>query len=107
MSPLLTPRRTELTWPGDMMEHWTAGRLKSTWHRVTSNTTFNREHGISDRYCMAYFLHPDRDSILKPIGQLKQAGYVSRYEGEGRTAAEHIAARIGNAHKVKGMTMQA
>jgi len=56
---------------------------------------------------MAYFLHPDRDSILRPIGQLKQTGYVSRYEGEGRTAAEHIAARIGNAHRVKGMTMQA
>lgn len=92
---------------GDMMEHWTAGKLRSTWHRVTSNTKYNREHGVSDRWCMAYFLHPDKDSVLKPIQQLKQEGYVSRYEGEGRTAAEHIAARIGNAHNLTGVKMQA
>jgi len=86
---------------GDMMEFWTAGLLKSTWHRVTSNTVANPEHGFTDRYCLAYFLHPDKDSVLEPLEQFRKTGYVSRYDGAVRSAAEHIAMRINAIHGPK------
>jgi isopenicillin N synthase-like dioxygenase len=75
---------------GDMMEFWTAGRLKSTWHRVVRNP----ETRDLDRYCFAYFLHPDKDAVLEPIKELEKEGWVPRYAGKGRTAEEHIRARI-------------
>jgi isopenicillin N synthase-like dioxygenase len=84
---------------GDMMEFWTAGKLKSTWHRVTSNTISNPEHGRTDRYCFAYFLHPNKDAILVPIESLRsEENWQSRYEGTGRSAEEHIRARINGVH---------
>jgi isopenicillin N synthase-like dioxygenase len=84
---------------GDMMEFWTAGKLKSTWHRVTSNPASNPEHGRINRYCFAYFLHPNKDAVLVPIqGQRSEEDYQSRYEGIGRTAEEHIRARINGIH---------
>lgn len=84
---------------GDMMEFWTAGKLKSTWHRVTSNTVSNPEHGYADRYCFAYFLHPNKDAVLMPIEGLRTAkGWKSRYEGAGRSAEEHIRVRISGVH---------
>lgn len=84
---------------GDMLEFWTAGRLKSTWHRVVPTAT----EGRLDRYTFAYFLHPDRDAVLLPIEGLRRTGgdeWVPRYEGIGRTAEEHIHARIRGAHGV-------
>jgi len=84
---------------GDMMEFWTAGRLKSTWHRVTSNTVSQPEHGLTDRYCFAYFLHPNKDAVLVPIEGLRtEKSWKSRYEGTGRSAEEHIRARINGVH---------
>lgn len=80
---------------GDMMEFWTAGKLKSTWHRVVPNA----ETRDLDRYCFAYFLHPDKDAVLEPIKELEKEGWVPRYAGKGRTAEEHIRARIaGTVH---------
>ena len=83
---------------GDMMEFWTAGRLKSTWHRVSAKSNCSGPGGVTDRFCFAYFLHPDRDCVLRPIEDLKHAGFASRYEGEGKTAAQHVAARISRLH---------
>lgn len=80
---------------GDMMEFWTAGKLKSTWHRVVPNP----ETRNLDRYCFAYFLHPDKDAVLEPIKALQKEGWVPRYAGKGRTAEQHIRARIaGTVH---------
>jgi len=79
---------------GDMLEFWTAGRLKSTWHRVVPTAL----HGAVDRYTFAYFLHPNKDAILVPIEALKRNGWVPRYAGIGRTAEEHIHARISGVH---------
>lgn len=80
---------------GDMMEFWTAGRLKSTWHRVVPKP----ETRDVDRYCYAYFLHPDKDAVLEPIKQFEKEGWIPRYAGKGRTAEEHIRARIaGTVH---------
>jgi isopenicillin N synthase-like dioxygenase len=84
---------------GDMMEFWTAGQLKSTWHRVTSNTSDHPQHGRTDRYCFAYFLHPNKDTVLVPIEGLRpEADWQRRYEGTGRSAEEHIMARITGVH---------
>jgi isopenicillin N synthase-like dioxygenase len=84
---------------GDMMEFWTAGKLKSTWHRVTSNTVSHPEHGHRDRYCFAYFLHPNKDAVLVPIEGLRSdESWQSRYEGTGRSAEAHIRARISGVH---------
>jgi len=83
----------------DMMEFWTAGKLKSTWHRVTSNTVSHPEHGHRDRYCFAYFLHPNKDAVLVPIEGLRSdESWQSRYEGTGRSAEAHIRARINGVH---------
>jgi len=79
---------------GDMLEFWTAGRLKSTWHRVVPTA----QYGGVDRYTFAYFLHPNKDAVLVPIEALKKDGWVPRYAGIGRTAEEHIQARITGAH---------
>jgi hypothetical protein len=35
---------------------------------------------------------------LRPIEDLKQAGFASRYEGDGKTAAQHVAARVSRLH---------
>jgi isopenicillin N synthase-like dioxygenase len=83
---------------GDMMEFWTAGKLKSTWHRVTSNTLSNREHGRTDRYCFTYILHPNKDAVLVSIEDLRtEKDWQCRYEGI-RRSAEHIRARINGVH---------
>jgi len=79
---------------GDMLEFWTAGRLKSTWHRVVPTA----RHGAVDRYTFAYFLHPNKDAVLVPTEALRREGWVPRYEGIGRTAEEHIHARIRAVH---------
>lgn len=81
---------------GDMLEFLTAGRLKSTWHRVTSEDVLMSK---KDRYCIAYFLHPDKETVLEPMMELATAGqdWTPRYEGRGRTAREHIMARISGA----------
>lgn len=43
-----------------MMEFWTAGKLKPTWHRVNSNTVLNLEHGFTDRYSFTVFPAPQQ-----------------------------------------------
>jgi isopenicillin N synthase-like dioxygenase len=78
---------------GDMLEFWTAGRLKSTWHRVVPDTTGGSLGGI-DRYSFAYFLHPDRNTKLVPHDQLIREDWVPRYSGKGKTAEEHVFNRI-------------
>ncbi|KAK1921093.1 hypothetical protein DB88DRAFT_122997 [Papiliotrema laurentii] len=49
---------------GDALEFWSGGRFKSTLHRVV----MPREQAeTSSRYSIAYFVHPDTDSILDPF----------------------------------------
>ena len=81
---------------GDMLEFWTAGRLKSTWHRVVPNTAGASLGGV-DRYSFAYFLHPDRDTKLVPYERLNKECWVPRYSGRGKTAEEHVHTRINQA----------
>jgi isopenicillin N synthase-like dioxygenase len=83
----------------DMLEFWSAGRLKSTWHRVVSPPL---EFTGLGRYSIAYFLHPDKSAVLEPIKSLERDGWTPRYKGRGRTAEEHIHARIRSKEKQKG-----
>ncbi|KAJ9611847.1 uncharacterized protein PV06_01806 [Exophiala oligosperma] len=88
---------------GDMLEFWTAGALKSTWHRVVPTAA----HGGVDRYTFAYFLHPNKDAVLVPIEAMKRDGWIPRYAGIGRTAEAHIHARIAGVHGKKQENGQA
>ena len=60
------------------------------------------EHGYLDRYCVAYFLHPNKDAVLVPMEGMCRGsgGWRPRYEGQGRTAEQHIRARISGVHGV-------
>lgn len=49
---------------GDMMEVWTGGRLKATYHRVTADHTDGLHHS---RLSMAFFVHPDQDIVVSPL----------------------------------------
>lgn len=91
---------------GDMLEIWTAGRLKSTWHRVAPNSA-EGNLGSIDRYTFAYFLHPDRDTKLIPYENLKREGWVPRYSGVGETAEEHVFARISQEKTILAETATA
>lgn len=48
---------------GNMMEVWSAGRFKSTMHRVLPPA------GV-ERYSIAYFAHPSYDTLIKPLSGL-------------------------------------
>ncbi|PSN70289.1 Clavaminate synthase-like protein [Corynespora cassiicola Philippines] len=49
---------------GDALEFWTAGRLRSTIHRVT----FPASKGpTGSRYSIPFFMAPDDDAILEPL----------------------------------------
>ena len=59
----------------------------------------HHEHGRTDRYCFAYFLLPNKDAVLVPIEGLRlEENWQGRYEGTGRSAEEHIRARINGVH---------
>lgn len=45
---------------GDMLERWTAGRFKSTPHRVVNRSG-------AERYSIAYFALPDHDTLIAPL----------------------------------------
>jgi len=50
---------------GDCLMDWTAGRAKSTVHRVTGNPASG---AWQERLSMAYFVTPDHDAILDGVG---------------------------------------
>ncbi|CDK28779.1 unnamed protein product [Kuraishia capsulata CBS 1993] len=82
---------------GDALEFWTAGMFRSTVHRVLipRDDSENR-----DRYSIPFFVQPDTDVILSPIGS---GGDISKFErilkekypgGMPTTAGEHLQSRI-------------
>ena len=52
---------------GNMMECWTAGRFKSTPHRVVNRSG-------AERYSIAYFALPDHDTLVAPVPALLREG---------------------------------
>tara|TARA_B100001123_G_C15214165_1_gene988513 strand:- start:225 stop:1229 length:1005 start_codon:yes stop_codon:yes gene_type:complete len=80
------PRKGELVVNlGDMMQRWTNDTWVSTLHRVT-NHEYPGQKG--DRLSIAYFLHPNFDSIIQCIDRTVKIGEQPRYKPI--TAGEHI-----------------
>ncbi|WWD05353.1 hypothetical protein V865_003426 [Kwoniella europaea PYCC6329] len=50
---------------GDALEFWSGGAFKSTLHRVVMPRNLSE---TTSRYSIAYFLHPDNESVLQPLG---------------------------------------
>lgn len=49
---------------GDALEFWSGALFKSTLHRVVMPRS---EAELASRYSIAYFVHPDNDSVLDPV----------------------------------------
>ncbi|ODV90050.1 hypothetical protein CANCADRAFT_99951 [Tortispora caseinolytica NRRL Y-17796] len=78
----------------DQLSYWTAGLLRSTIHRVR----FPVDKTCGERYSIAFFGHPDHDTLLSPI----PSELVQKREGRGAnakgekilTAGEHLRKRL-------------
>jgi isopenicillin N synthase-like dioxygenase len=80
---------------GDALEFWTAGRLRSTVHRVVFPRTEGEAIG---RYSIPFFVQPDADVLLVPIegeGQWEEVAREKGYKDKMPvTAGEHLRRRI-------------
>ncbi|TXS95330.1 isopenicillin N synthase family oxygenase [Parahaliea maris] len=75
---------------GDLMEHWTNGRFRSTLHRVRPMTT-SRE-----RYSVAFFVDPDSATLVDALPACVDAANPLRYAPI--TAGEHIRRKLERTH---------
>lgn len=95
---------------GDALEFWTAGRLRSTLHRVVFPRS---EQEAGDRHSIPFFVQPDSSVLLRPLlrtdgidlrnaregeddvkdfeSVLRRKGYMG---GEALTAGQHLQSRI-------------
>lgn len=75
---------------GDAFSYWTNGLLRSTVHRVIFPKEARR--GGEDRYSIAFFCHPDGDTVLDavPSDMVKSDGKA----GAKITAKEHLMERL-------------
>jgi isopenicillin N synthase-like dioxygenase len=76
---------------GDLMEHWTNGRYRSTPHRVQPKLR------DIDRYSIAVFVDPDTETPVKVLDSCLKPGEKPRYPAI--TAGEHIQERIRASHQ--------
>ncbi|KZT59053.1 Clavaminate synthase-like protein [Calocera cornea HHB12733] len=75
---------------GDAMHIWSGGSVRSTWHRVSKG-------GESDRYCAAYFLHPNERSVIDPLPTATSSYIREKYPGFPKTAKQHLHDRVREA----------
>ena len=84
---------------GDMLDYWTNGYLKSTRHRVVMPAA-----GAGERYSMAYFCHPAKETELVPVPsplivERDKAGGKQELDGNRPiTAAEHLKRKLAEAY---------
>jgi isopenicillin N synthase-like dioxygenase len=76
---------------GDLMEHWTNGRFRSTLHRVRPVS------GARDRYSIALFVDPDAAVDVECIRSCVTRERPARYLPV--TAGEHIRRKIAATHE--------
>ncbi len=76
---------------GDLMEHWTNGRFRSTLHRVQPR------HSVGDRYSIAMFCDPDPDVLIDCLPSCVTATNPARYAPI--LAGEHIQQKIRATHQ--------
>lgn len=71
---------------GDLLERWTNGRYRSTWHRVQPRTD-GRE-----RFSIAFFVDPDSATRVEVLPACLAHGDAGRFPPI--TAGEHVQARL-------------
>lgn len=86
---------------GDALEFWTAGRLRSTVHRVVFPRS---EVEAGGRFSIPFFVQPDADVLLVPTGGEEEWEEVARRKGyedkQPVTAGEHLKIRIRATYQV-------
>lgn len=75
---------------GDMLERWSNGRYRSTWHRVLP-----RDPG-RERFSIALFVDPDSDTVIEALPSCTNANNPPRFPRT--TAGEHLQAKIEATH---------
>lgn len=82
---------------GDQLSYWTNGCLRSTKHRVVMPSA-RRE----DRYSIAYFCHPARETELVPVPSPLITTLFNEdrkgSENKSITAAEHLKRKLAEAY---------
>jgi len=76
---------------GDLLEHWTNGRYKSTLHRVQPKI------GGQDRLSIAMFVDPDSATSVEVLESCIDADHPARFART--TAGEHLQSKIEASHK--------
>ena len=85
---------------GDLMSFWSGGRYKATKHRVRFNNTTSVGTS-SDRYSVAMFMHPNRDTRLVPFKSSQdEAAEENSSKGgvEYLTAGEYVQKRFAETY---------
>lgn len=77
---------------GDLLERWSNGRYRSTWHRVLP-----REQS-AERFSIALFVDPDSDTLVDVLPSCLEVGETPAYPPI--TAGEHVQAKIEATHHV-------
>jgi len=82
---------------GDLLQFWSAGKYRATPHRVVVDSTTSQ----NSRYSIAIFVHPNHDTLIKPLGKLiGSSSNFGKQETElepswaSRTAKDHINKRF-------------
>ena len=73
---------------GDLMSFWSGGRYKATKHRVRLT---DPSVASKDRYSMAMFLHPNKDTEIVPFGTTPTVQHEMKHF---LTAGEHVNRRF-------------
>ena len=76
---------------GDLLEHWTNGKYKSTLHRVIAKT------GDCDRYSIAMFLDPDSDTCVEVLPSCVSAENPAKFAPI--SAGAHLQSKLDATHK--------
>ena len=75
---------------GDMLEAWSNGRYRSTWHRVLPRNP------LQERFSMALFVDPDSATVIEPLPSCTDADNPPRFHRT--TAGRHLQSRIEATH---------
>ena len=75
---------------GDLLERWTNGRYRSTWHRVKPKI------GQRERYSIAIFVDPDSATPVAVLDSCIDDSHPARYSPI--TAGEHLQQKIQASH---------
>jgi isopenicillin N synthase-like dioxygenase len=78
---------------GDLLERWTNGRYRSTWHRVKPKI------GQQERYSIAIFVDPDSATPVAVLDSCTDEDHPAQYSPI--TAGEHLQQKIQASHADK------